>query len=192
MSNLKAKSFSSQVYSLSCSKLNLKRREKIVFFRLLGFLIRNDKPFPYSTQSLADRTGYARSSIFESINLLEHLRLIERIGCTNQVKFQKGRILTRICSLVQNRIKVAQYKSSTLVQNCTYTNLYKNPTLVQKLDELAPTSPETGYKRTYNLEHKHKPHDPQYQEYVGRIKADIQLGLKREDYPILTFAEFTN
>lgn len=142
MSNNKAKTFNSQVYSFVCNRLKLKRREKIIFYRLLGFLIRNDKPFPYSIKSMSELTGYKRSSVFESINILEKLRLIERIGYTNQVKFIKGSLLIRICTLVQKRINIA---------------LHKNVTLVQKLDESSSTSPETGYKKTSSsLKHKNK------------------------------------
>ena len=133
MSIKKAKTFNSQVYSMACKRLKLKRREKVIFYRLMGFLIRNDKPFPYSVKALSDLTGYARSSVFESFNLLEKLRLIERIGFTNRVKYTKGRILIRICTLVQKRIN---------------NELHNKSTLVQKLDESAPTSPETGYKKT--------------------------------------------
>lgn len=112
----KSKSINSRVFSLACNKLNLKRREKIIFYRLLGFLIRNDKPFPYSIKSLSAITGYSRSSIFESINLLENLRIISRRGLTNNVKFSKGSMMTRMCSLVQKRIKIELDKDLTLVQ----------------------------------------------------------------------------
>ena len=98
------KSFNSQVYTMACNRLKLNRREKTIFYRLLGFLLRNDKPFPYSTGSLSDVTGYSRSSIFESFNLLEKLRLIQRIGIGKARKFSKGSILKRICSLIHSRI----------------------------------------------------------------------------------------
>ncbi len=138
----KAKSFNSQIFTLACNRLKLKRREKTIFYRLLGFLIRNDKPFPYSAKSLSDLTGYSRSSIFESINLLENSRLIERIGFTSRVKYTKGRIMIRICTLVQKRINYRLHNKSPLVQN---------------LDELAPASPVSGYKKTYSsLKHKEK------------------------------------
>jgi hypothetical protein len=180
MSKLNAKSFLSKVYNLSCSKLKLKRREKIIFFRLLGFLIRNDKPFPYSTDSMAQNTGYDRRSIFRALNELERLRLIERLGFTNQVKFKKGRILIRICSLVTKSINIELNKSSTLVTPC---------------HKLPPTSDTMSYKRTYTIEHKDmraREHNPDYQEYVTRIKGDIELGLKDASYPIMTLMEFTH
>ena len=129
----KAKSFNSQIFELSCNRLKLKRREKTIFYRLLGFLIRNDKPFPYSIKSMSKLTGYSRSSIFECLNMLENLRLIKRIGFTDRRRFQKGSILKRICSLVQKRIN---------------NELIKKSTLVQFLDELGPTSPVSGYRKT--------------------------------------------
>lgn len=138
----KAKSFNSQVYTLVCNRLKLKRREKIIFYRLLGFLIRNDKPFPYSINALADITGYSRASIFESLNALESLHLINRTGFTNRVKYSKGTKLIGYCTLAQNRI------NNALIKNCT---------LVQKLDELPPTSPVSRYKKTsLSLKHKEK------------------------------------
>ena len=128
-------SFNSQLYSFVCKRLKLKRREKIIFYRLLGFLLRNDKPFPYPIKSMSELTGYNRSSIFESINLLEKLRLISRIGYTSSVKYTKGSLMVKSCSLVQNRRK---------------RDLIKTQPLVQKLDESIPASPETGYKKTYS------------------------------------------
>lgn len=188
MSTKKAKTFNSQVYSITCKRLKLKRREKIIFYRLLGFLIRNDKPFPYSANSLSDLTGYSRSSVFESFNLLEKLRLIDRIGFTNRVKYTKGSILTRICTLVQNRI------------NKELVNKY---TLVQKLDESAPTSPETGYKKTSSslkrkevniISSKNKErrilYNTEYHEYVRRIETDKELGLIKNNTKIMSFYEW--
>jgi len=174
----KAKTFNSQIYTLACNRLKLKRREKIIFYRLLGFLIRNDKPFPYSIKSLSQLTSYSESSIYESLNLLEKLRLIERIGFTNRVRFIKGSILKRIYSLVQNRSKLL---------------LNKNSTLVQKLEELAPTSPVSGYKKTFSsLKPKDSGvfFDPLYQEYVGKLISDKKLGFVTIDTKQLTYEEW--
>lgn len=167
----------SQIQKIIIARLKLKRREKIIFFKLMGFLFRNNKPFPYSIKSLAINTGYSESSIYESLNLLEKLRLIERIGYTSRVKYQKGSILRRVCTLVQNRIK----------------NVPNNCTLVQKLEKLAPASPETGYQRTSSsLEHKERVlFQTEYHEYVKRIENDFKLGLiKQIDY--LDFEEWKN
>jgi hypothetical protein len=176
MSIKKAKSFNSQVFTLVCNRLKLHRREKTIFYRLLGFLLRNDKPFPYSAKSLSEVTGYSRSSIFESLNLLEKYRLIKRIGYTNQCKFTKGSILKRICTLVQNRINNEQTKSCTLVQF---------------LDELIPTSPVSGYKKTsLSLKHKEKAPSQEYQEYHSIKKAEIMLGRLPSDFRIISETEF--
>lgn len=104
----KAKSFNGLVFEIASHRLNLKRREKIVFQRLLGFLIRNDKPFPYSRKALSQLTGYSHRSLDESLNCLERLRLINRIGYTNRVRFVKGVILQRICSLITKRIQISE------------------------------------------------------------------------------------
>lgn len=199
MSFKNSKSFNSRAYDLACKRLKLKRRDKIIFFRLLGFLIRSDKPFSYSVDKIAERTGYARASVFESLNTLEKLRLIERIGHTSRLKFCKGRLMNRICSLVQKRINIELCKKPTLVQNCINNDLNKNYTLVQKLDELAPASPETGYNRTsLSLEHKEKGQifSSQdlfdYNEYCGWIKSTIRLGLLQKDITPLEIAEWFN
>jgi hypothetical protein len=178
MATKKAKTFNSQVYSIACNRLKLKRREKIIFFRLLGFLIRNDKPFPYSVKSLSDLTGYKRRSIFECMNALEHLRLITRIGYTTGVRYTKGIILIRICSLVQNRINRLQ------INNCP---------LVQKLHETASASAETAYKKTSSsLKRKDKDYfyNSDYQEYVGQMKSDILIGIKSSDFKIKSYEEW--
>lgn len=142
MAMKKPKSLNGEAFKLASKKLNLKRREKIILQRLMGFLIRNDKPFPYSSKAMSELTGYSRSSIFESINILEKMRLVERIGFSTNVKYKKGSILKRICSLVQKRINFE------LINNCSP---------VQFLDELSPTSPVSGYKKTsLSLKHKDK------------------------------------
>jgi hypothetical protein len=142
VSSKNSKSFNGHVYDISYKRLKLKRREKIILQRLLGFLIRNDKPFPFSRKSLSELTGYSKSSLDEALNLLETYRLIQRIGCTNGVKFIKGSILIKICSLAQIRI------NKVLVNNCT---------LAQKLGELDPISPVSGnIKTSSSLKHKEK------------------------------------
>lgn len=102
------KTFNSQVYTMVCNRLKLKRREKTIFYRILGFLLRNDKPFPYSTGSLSDVTGYDKRSIYPCFNELERLRLIQRIGTGKARRFSKGSILKRICSLINSRIEMSE------------------------------------------------------------------------------------
>jgi len=136
------KSYNTQVYELVCKRLKLKRREKLIFFKFLGFILRNDKPFPYSITALCENTGYTRRPIFESLNILEKYRIINRVGFTNTVKYCKGSILIKCCSLVRNRIK---------------NSLYKNCELVRIPHELTPTSADSAYKKTFlSLKHKEK------------------------------------
>lgn len=142
MSAKKPKSLNSQLFTFICNRLKLKRREKTIFYRLLGFLIRNNKSFPYSIKSLSELTGYSESSVYESLNTLESLRLIKREGYTSRVKFNRGTILSKSLALVQNRTK---------------RNLIKTRTLVQNLEKIAPASPVSGYNKTSSfLKHKEK------------------------------------
>lgn len=141
---------------------------------------------------MSEVTLYSRSSIFESINILESHKIIERIGYTNTVKYCKGIELINICSLVQNSIN---------------NNLKESCSLVQKLDELGLTSPVSGYKKTsLSLKLKEKGFtsknstsktkrqkiNPEYQEYVGRINADISLGLIPTNTVVFTLAKWRN
>lgn len=139
MNKKNTKSFNSQVYSIACNRLKLKRREKIIFYRLLGFLIRNDKPFPYTVPKLSEITGYEDRSIYRALNELERLRLIERIGYTKNVKFTKGIILIKICALVTKRPLYKQVKNKSF------------PTFCQKSQ---PTSDKKSYQNT-SLSLKH-------------------------------------
>jgi predicted transcriptional regulator len=155
------KTFNTQVYELICKRLNLKRREKIILFKFLGFLFRNDKPFVYSIEKLALNSGYKKSSIFESINLLENHGIIERVGFTSRVRYTKGSRMIKYCTLVQNRIKNA---------------LSKNQTLLQKMDEFFQTTPETGYKKTYSsLKHKEADSYPQPQKPLKRTNSLVAI-----------------
>lgn len=178
MSGKNTKSHNGHVYDISYKRLKLKRREKIILQRLLGFLLRNNKPFPFSRKSLSELTGYSKSSIDESLNILENYRLIERIGFTRRVKFTKGSILTKICTLAQNRINKEQVNKSTLAQF---------------LGESSSISPVSGYKKTSSsLKRKERGvfYDPLYQEYVGRLKADKEMKLVGESVELLTYEEW--
>jgi len=116
MSTKKAKTFNSQVYDLACNHLKLKRREKTIFYRLLGFLIRNDKPFPYSVPSLSKVTGYGRTVIFESLNILERFGLINRAGLGPKRKFHPGHKLVDYFATVRNRTNNDLYNMFTTVR----------------------------------------------------------------------------
>lgn len=79
--------------------------------------------------------------------------LIDRVGFTSRVRYTKGFKLIKYCTLVHNRIR---------------NELSKDQTLLQKLDELSPATPETGYQNTYSfLKHKEgnqKPSNPKPQK----------------------------
>jgi len=140
MDNKNFKSFNHQVFQKAYQRLNLKKRERVIFQRLLGFLIRNNKPFPYAVPTLSELTEYGESSIFEALNILEKYRLIVRIGMGKNRRFRRGSILDKILTTVQNRSKV---------------DLVNNSTTVQILDEKTLNSPESGYSKTSSLL-KHK------------------------------------
>ncbi len=181
------KSFNSQVFTLACNRLKLKRREKTIFYRLLGFLIRNERPFPYSINALVEVTGYARRTIFESLSVLIKYRLIDRVGYTSRIKFAKGPILNRICTLVRNRIK-NKLKSPD--------DLEEINTLVQKPHEFfsasadfAPNKTSSSLKRKegeFFFTTQNKP----YYEYVRRIETDRKLNLASGNVEILTLEEW--
>lgn len=177
------KSLNGLVFEIAYKRLKLKRREKIILQRLLGFLVRNDKPFPFSRKKLSELTGYSKSSIHESLNKLETLRLIDRIGLTNRTRFTKGKLLRRICTLAQKRINNIQNKSCTLVQ---------------KLDKSFRTSPVSGYKKTYlSSKHKEEPCSVslktqlKYNNYVQDKKALMRLKLLPIDSEILEIEEWS-
>ena len=161
------KSYNTQVYELVCKRLKLKRREKILFFKFLGFLLRNNKPFPYTIEKLEVNSGYKKSAIFEAINLLEKMGLIERVGFTSRVRYTKGFKLIKYCTLVHNRIN-----------NC----LCENQTLLQKMDELSLTTPETGYQNTsLSLKRKEgnqKPSTPKPQKPTQMDLQEYKHGVK--------------
>lgn len=119
----KSHSFNHQVYQKTYKRLKLTPTQRSVFQRLLGFLIRNDKPFPYSAVKMADLTGLCLRTIFNILNDLENLRLITRIGSGKNRRFIKGTILQKICSTVQNRTKFILVNNLTTVQLTTQNSV---------------------------------------------------------------------
>ena len=115
----------------------LSRVEFTIFSKLLGFLLRNDNPFPYSTSSLAENTLYKRASIFEGLKLLEEKKLIERTGLSFQRRFHKGLRMIEIYSQVQ-KLDVLELNTS--------------PATGQTRPNSGYTRPETGYSRTKDNE----------------------------------------
>jgi|GEM_PF-5263240 hypothetical protein len=177
------KSLNGLVFEIAYKRLKLSGVERSVFYKLLGFLIRNDKPFPYSAMKLSEITGFHRTTVFDALNKLEKYRLIERIGLTSNRKFKRGRILSRILTLVGNRIKREQYKSSTLVGvpyqklNTSRGGLYKKTSLSLKHKEGSCSFPlETQL---------------QYNNYIQDKKALKRLKLLPEDDLILPIEEWS-
>lgn len=130
---------------------------------------------------MAEITGHDKRTIFRSLDRLEKLRLIERQGMGKNRKFLRGSILNKILTTVTFRIKKELNNISTTATLCH-----------KKLNNRDMVS----YKKT-SLSLKHKegekfsnPNRMAYQEYFGRIKSDINLGLLKEDTKILSPEEW--
>ena len=174
----KQNSFNGQVFQKSYKRLNLSPSERHIFQKLLGFLIRNSKSFPYSAVSLAKVTGFSLSTVFRVLDRLEYLRLIERVGMGKNRRFSIGSILSKILTTVSNRNKI---------------DLLNNLTTVSPCDKNLPNRVMVTYRKTSSsLKRKDKEvfFDPGYQEYVGRIKSDIDLGILNNKTKILTYEEW--
>jgi len=102
----KSKTFAGMVYEDVQNQFKLKGNKAYVFFRLLGFLLKEDEPFKFSINALSKLTGASQSSIYEAINGLEKLKLIQRAGFTSNVKFTKGLELEKIINDALHAIDV--------------------------------------------------------------------------------------
>jgi Fe2+ or Zn2+ uptake regulation protein len=118
MTTKKAKSFNHQVYEKAYKRLNLTSTQRNIFQRLLGFLIRNNKSFPYSAVTMSELTGFSLSTIFRSLDQLETYRLIRREGLGKNRRFRRGSILDKILTTVSNRNIIEQVNNSTTVSWC--------------------------------------------------------------------------
>ena len=158
----KQKSFNSQIYQKAYKRLKLNPIDRTIFQRLLGFFIRNDKPFPFSVVAMSELTGYSKSTIFRSLNNLEHLRLIARKGFGKNRKFIRGSILCKIFTTVSNRINNELNKYSTTVSHSDkkltnrVTVTYKKTSLSLKHKEGVLTQTEQQEKLWY-LKNPHIP-----------------------------------
>lgn len=175
----KAKSFNHQVYEKAYKRLNLTSTERNIFQRLLGFLIRNDKPFPFSSVSMSELTGFNKRTIFRGLNKLEKLRLIERIGMGKNRKFIRGSILSKILTTVTNRNKINLNNNSTTATLC-HKNLNNRDTVSYNKTSSSLKLKEEGF------------FDPNYQEYVGNLKALINLGHINKNTLIMKHEEWLN
>lgn len=143
MTTKKAKTFNGQVFKKSYTRLNLSPTERTIFQRLLGFLIRNDKPFPYSAVSMAKLTGYEKRTIFRALDRLEYLRLIERVGMGKNRRFKRGSILGKILTTVTYRLNSTQRKDLTTATLC-HQNLINRDTVSYRKTSLSLKLKEKG------------------------------------------------
>jgi hypothetical protein len=177
------KSLNGLVFEIAYKRLKLSPTERSVFQRLLGFLIRNDKPFPYSNIALATITGFDKRTILRVLDKLEKYRLIERIGFTTYRKFKRGRMLNKILSLATSRLKNILNKSSTLATLCR-----------KNLNTSDIRSPN---KTSLSLKHKEETFSfsletqLQYNNYVQDKKALIRLKLLPDETEILPIDEWS-
>jgi hypothetical protein len=179
MLNKNSKSFNHQVYQKAYQRLNLTPTERNIFQRLLGFLIRNNKPFPFSAVTMAELTGFDKRTIFRGLNKLEKLRLIERIGLGKNRKFIRGSILNKILTTVTNRQKINLNNNSTTATLC-HKNLTNRDTV--------------SYKKTSSsLKHKDSSLTQnlvEYNLYAQRITADRRLGLESGNVELVKFEDW--
>ena len=170
-----AKSFNGQVFEKTYKCLKLTSTQRNVYQKLLGFLIRNDNPFPYSVVTMAELTNYDKRTIFRALNQLEKLRLIQRIGMGKNRKFIRGTILNKILTTVTKRMEREQVNNSTTATLCHQKSTNRDT---------------VSYRKTSSsLKHKEKGFifNSEYQEYYGRLKSDIDIGLKDKNTKILDF-----
>jgi hypothetical protein len=181
--NKTTKSLNGLVFEIAYKRLKLSPTERIVFQRLLGFLIRNDKPFPYSNVSLAEITGFDKRTIVRTLEKLEKNRLIERIGFTTYRKFKRGRILNKILSLTTSRLKNELNKSSTLATLCRHK---LNTSDIRPSNKTSLSSKHKERHSSFSLEAQ-----LQYNNYIQDKKALIKLKLLPESTQILSIHEWS-
>lgn len=141
---------SKQIHTYVVGKYNLNRRDATVLFKLLGFLLRNDFPFPYSSDKLCANTLYKRSSVFEALKSLEKKGLIKRQGLSYQLRYSKGFRLSSSYTQVQNCLNNMLYIDYPPVQNLE-APVQNLDTPVQKLDIIELKTELKIYKRLGGL-----------------------------------------
>lgn len=162
------KSFNGQVYEKAYKRLNLSPTQRIIFQRLLGFLIRNNKPFPFAATTLSELTGFSLRTIFNCLNDLENLRLIKRNGLGKNRRFSRGSILNKIFTTVQNRIKINLNKDPTTVQ-LTTQKLY-NRAGGAYIKTSSSLKRKEGDFFSIDPQAQNKAHDQKMKEYELAIK----------------------
>jgi len=161
----KAKSFNHQVYQKAYKRLKLTPTERNIFQRLLGFLIRNEKPFPFSAVAMAELTGFDKRTVFRGLNKLEKFRLIERIGMGKNRKFIRGSILIKILTTVTNRQNTILNNNLTTATLC-HKNLTNRDTVSYKKTSLSLKHKEKGFLSQEDLQEK--------QYYIDRPNLPIK------------------
>lgn len=189
MSIQSSKSFNHQVYEKSYQRLKLSPPQRAVIQRLLGFLIRNDKPFPYSAVKMAELTGYSLRTVFCSLNELEKLRLIIRYGMGKNRRFGRGSILNKIFTTVQNRSKIKLEENATTVQ-LSHQNLTNRAGAAYKKTSLSLKRKEKDYSANQKEQKTKTEELLKYNEYVKRIEADKFLKLICKNTEILPFDQW--
>lgn len=171
MSIKKSTSFNSIVHSFAKNGLNLSRRDNLVFYKLLGFLLRNDLPFPYSNEKLTLNTLYSLSAIKEAINNLEKLGLIDRIGFSYKRRFYKGKTLVNICTHSQYCIDIELNNNSTHGQKLAGTSQKlartgQNPARIERKENLGKLKDKVLLE-SINVDQKaqDEAHDKRTREY---------------------------
>jgi len=163
MHTKKQSSFNGQVYKKAYKRLKLTPTQRVVFQRLLGFLIRNDKPFPFSTTSLSELTGYSKRTIVRVLSRLEYLRLIKRLGMANNRRFKRGSILYKI-------LTTAPYSSTIILANTSTAT----PLCPQKLNSYAMVAHN---KTSCSLKLKEKDPPIQDQQNYSYYKNNPQFSM---------------
>jgi len=171
MESKKKSSFNGQVYKKAYKRLKLKPVERVVFQRLLGFLIRNDRPFPFSTTSMSSLTGYSPRAIVNALSRLEYLRLIDRAGFGKARRFRRGSILRKILTTAHYSSNRIQVNNSTTAHEVRQNlpnyarGAYSKTSLSLKLKEGSPPIQDL---QNYNFfKNKSGQQVPDSLKYVG-------------------------
>ncbi len=183
--------FHTLVHTTAKVGLNLSRRDNLVFYKLLGLLLKNDIPLIYSNEKLSLETLYKISSIKEALNNLEKLGLIERTGFTYRRRLRKGKVLINICTHSQYCIFLYQYEICTHGQMVAGTS-QKLAGTSQKLPIIEVNNNLLKYKEGHQKPQTPKPYNPEYQDYISKIKADKFSGRIAQDFTELTYQEWLN
>lgn len=183
-------SFNSIVHSLAKNGYKLSRRDNLIFYKLLGFLIRNDKPFPYSNEKLSEQTLYKITAVKESLNNLEKLGLIIRTGFSYKRRFSKGSVLVNICTHGQYCMFLYLNNNDTHGRSPASTS-QKTAGTSRKTPRIELEENKGKLKEGFaHATSTTKPHNPSYQEYAGGVIQDVKHGRLPKGTKPMTQEEF--